>query len=178
MNKIIKAARFADAKHSGQLRKYTDRPYIEHPARVATRMMLRAEADEDMVCAAWLHDVCEDCGVTKETITHEFGWNVADIVEGLTNRSKIDFPKADRAERKRIDFERLANCARRDVKTIKLLDRIDNLREMDLAPAEFRQIYCNESKLLIAAIGDVSEELKAELLSEIHRLDEGRSAES
>ena len=36
-NVILRAARFARDAHGDQRRKYNDRPYIEHPARVAAR---------------------------------------------------------------------------------------------------------------------------------------------
>jgi (p)ppGpp synthase/HD superfamily hydrolase len=38
MNLILKAAAFARQAHDGQRRKYNDRPYIQHPARVAGRV--------------------------------------------------------------------------------------------------------------------------------------------
>src|SRR5687768_9448583 len=38
-------------------------PYIEHPRRVATRLV-----GPKYVAAAWLHDVIEDCGITAENL--------------------------------------------------------------------------------------------------------------
>jgi (p)ppGpp synthase/HD superfamily hydrolase len=38
-------------------------PYIEHPRRVATRLV-----EPKYVAAAWLHDVIEDCGITAEDL--------------------------------------------------------------------------------------------------------------
>ena len=73
MNVIIKAAQFARKAHGGQKRKFSNEPYIHHPARVAARAMLLPETTEALVCAAWLHDVVEDCGVSLQTLTEVFG---------------------------------------------------------------------------------------------------------
>jgi len=166
---ILKAARFAARQHTGQSRKYTARPYVTHPARVAAMAMLLPDADPPLVCAALLHDVIEDCGVTAEQLAAEFGSDVASIVDELTNRSKLESPGANRAQRKALDRARLKNVSRR-AKLLKLLDRIDNLREMDLAPSGFRRKYLDESRLLLEEVlSGVEPNLEAELLAEIKR---------
>lgn len=162
MNIILRAAGLARVAHNGQKRKYNGRPYVEHPARVASRTALHPEANEDMVAAAFLHDVLEDTSVTAETILKETNAQVYDLVDWMTNRSKITHPTANRAERKRIDRERLAN-APREAKIIKLLDRIDNLREMDGADPGFGRLYGQESLLLVEALKDGDPHLAAEL---------------
>lgn len=168
MNLILKAAAFARQAHDGKRRKYNDRPYIQHPARVAGRVAAHPGATEAMVAAAFLHDIVEDTPHTLDEVFAEFGLEVARLVEELTNPSKGS--KAPRRERKQIDRDHLAGVSR-EAKIIKLLDRIDNLQEMVEAPGNFRRKYCEETRLLAEVIGDADPELKAELLEGVERLE-------
>jgi (p)ppGpp synthase/HD superfamily hydrolase len=173
MSLIIEAAQFAAKSHTGQQRKYSGRPYIEHPMRVAGRATLLKGDDgpffgEAGIAAAWLHDVVEDCDVTQQTVGDLFGGDVAELVGLLTDRSKEDHPNLNRAGRKRIECERLRACAP-TVRAIKLLDRIDNLSEM-ISDSErhqdaldFLRVYRKESALLLEALTGAHGELEAEL---------------
>lgn len=189
MSLIIKAAQLAEKLHRGVPRKYTGRPYIEHPCRVASRLATMKIADEDSVAAAYLHDVIEDCGINAEDLTlHLMGLcvkdgsvnlkycveyntpsirRIVDLVQWLTNPSKGS--SASRAERKQMDREHLRN-APQIVKIIKMIDRIDNLREMTGADNGFKVKYAAESMLLANVIGDADNELYHELCDEIENL--------
>ena len=64
-----KAIIFAAKAHSGQKRKGTDIPFMIHPLEVAS-IVAGITPDEEMMCAAVLHDVIEDCkDVTGEGYT-------------------------------------------------------------------------------------------------------------
>ena len=164
MNLILKAARFAADCHAGQVRKYNGSPYILHPMRVAGRMAIHPLASEHAVAAAWLHDVIEDCGVTEAIIADHFGDDVASMAYQLTNPS-IGL-KLPRAERKRMDREHIA-AAGLNARRIKLLDRIDNLREMSGCEDDFLTVYQRESQLLLDALRGTDTELEDELLAVI-----------
>ena len=168
MNLILEAAAFARRAHAEQSRKYNDRPFMQHPARVAGRVAAHSLATETMVAAAFLHDVVEDTQHTLDEISAEFGPDVARLVGELTNPSKG--MKAPRSERKRLDRNHLAGVSV-EAKIIKLLDRIDNVDEMAGAPDGFLRKYSEESRLLAEVIGDADPELKAELLDRIERLE-------
>lgn len=84
---IEKADTFAERAHAGQVRKYTGIPYITHPRAVAA-LVQTVPHDDEMIAAALLHDVVEDCGVDFETIRIHFNSRVADIVRDLTEVSK------------------------------------------------------------------------------------------
>ena len=163
MNKIIKAALFAAKKHEGQFRKYNNLPYISHVIRVAGRFMTHADSCEDSICSAWLHDVAEDCYSNPQQgfqeIERLFGDNVRYGVEYLTNVSKQT--AANRAKRKQMDCERISNIPVK-FKIIKLIDRIDNLREVDRAE-DFSKKYAQESKLLANSLKNVDSLLEQEL---------------
>lgn len=168
---ILRAAHVAALAHGAQMRKVTGRPYVEHPARVAARVLVRPDVDEAMVAAALLHDVVEDTAVTLDEIRAEFGDAVADLVHALTNVYKAGaHPGLNRAERKRLEAARLAGIPRA-AKIIKMLDRIDNLREAPGQDAGFLRVYAAESRELAAAVGDADAALHAELLAEIIRLE-------
>lgn len=74
-------------------------PYIEHPLRVALRMVRWGVRDAELIAAALLHDVLEDCakelvarfGAADEdgldTLTRLYGNQVAWYVEQVTNPS-------------------------------------------------------------------------------------------
>lgn len=85
---------FATALHRGQTDK-AGHPYILHPLRVLNNLGLNATLDEQM--AALLHDVMEDCGVTRELLeTQGFPETVIAAVEHLTKDAagEADYNKA------------------------------------------------------------------------------------
>lgn len=146
MLKVYKAIDIACAAHEGQFRKYSENvPYIVHPGRVASRVARLYESNEDMVCAAWLHDVVEDTQVTLAEIEAACGAEVATLVDWLTNPSKGS--KKLRADRKSWDREHIAK-APAQAKMIKLADRADNLRDLLKAPLNFAELYHSESVAL------------------------------
>ena len=169
MNKIIQAAQYATGVHAGQVRKYTGMPYICHPARVAARVATHPEATEVMVMAAFLHDTVEDTSVTFDDIRSLFGEPVTNLVTDLTDpccTGLADVCKGKpRAERKAIARGYLMAVCRK-AKIIKMIDRIDNLRDMPLTPPNsYTKMYLEESLLLAKAIGGADLTLKAELVA-------------
>lgn len=173
MTLIIKAAQFAARAHAGQFRRVTGRPYIEHPARVAALVAIRqdhsSEWDHEVcVAAAFLHDVVEDCGVTYEQLDEEFGSRaVTAIVRALT---KPPLSAGKRAERQAMFLTQL-KCAGRDVQTIKLIDRLDNLREIDGDKEDFIRLYCKETRELVCAIGEAAVDVSTEIIKLVQVLE-------
>lgn len=153
MNLIMKAARFAETAHQGQTRKFTGRPYIEHPGRVAARISRHPAASEDMVVASWLHDVLEDCSeVVTSAMRYQFSGAIIKLVTDLTNPSK-QHPTLDRAAKKAMDREHVRRCSA-DVHRIKMADRIDNLTDAFFNGAEQAWLtqYAKESYALFTRI--------------------------
>jgi (p)ppGpp synthase/HD superfamily hydrolase len=161
------AADLATSAHAGQARKYGGGPYVEHPRRVAARVAAWPGATPEMVAAAHLHDVLEDTRVTAAEIAAATSPAVAALVEHLTNRSKPS--GASRAERKRLDRERL-RATPPAARVIKLCDRLDNLGEMARAPRDFLRTYLAESQALLdEALAGTDAALEAELREVIAR---------
>lgn len=160
-NLILKAAQLAIRAHAGQVRKYEPVPYVYHPARVAGRTAVLPGATEEMVAAAYLHDVLEDTAISFDEIARLTSFKVAEYVQWMTNPSKGS--TLPRQERKAMDRAHLKR-APIEVKWIKMLDRIDNLIDMKGASPDFQKLYGEESILLHEAIGD-NTPLSEELLS-------------
>lgn len=162
MDLIYRAIQFAKDAHKSQVRKYNGRPYIEHPMRVAGIVSILDEANVNMICSAWLHDVVEDCNVKSDIIFYRFNPYVERIVLDLSNEyTKKKYPNLKRNERKRRECERLSYIVK-PAKIIKLADRIDNLR--DIPPGEqFKIKYVEESKLLLDSLRGVCPVLEKEL---------------
>lgn len=153
MKNTMEAYQFAHFCHKNQVRKYSGKPYIDHPARVASLIQTNVMFNKTMIDAAWLHDVMEDCNISHDNLWNYFGLDVADLVESLTNPSK-KYPTLNRQKRKEIDREHIRNGSY-STQTIKLFDRYDNITEMlqDVQigniKSDFPKIYAQETLLLI-----------------------------
>jgi (p)ppGpp synthase/HD superfamily hydrolase len=147
MEMVERARVFATAAHAAvaQLRKYTNEPYIVHPAEVAS-IVRSVPHTEAMVAAAWLHDVVEDTGVTLETVRAEFGDEVSTLVGWLTDVSRPDH--GNRAARKAVDRAHSA-AAPAEAQTVKLADLISNTRSILEHDEKFARTYLEEKRLLL-----------------------------
>ena len=118
---------YARNVHSGQLRDGGE-PYIVHPAQVAA-ILSEVTQDEDLIAAAWLHDVIEDSETTYEDLKAVFGQRVADLVNEVTHEGD--------------HFPRLKT---RDGILLKFADRLSNLSDMNTWDAKQQARYLNKSK--------------------------------
>lgn len=150
---IDAAFEFARIAHAGQVRKYTGEPYITHPVTVA-KLVASVTDDCEMIAAAFLHDVIEDCGVTPAALAGQdlgFGPGIARLVVELTD---ISVPSdGNRARRKDIDRQHLAAASPR-AKTIKLADLIDNSASIIAGDPRFASVYMAEKVALLSVLGD------------------------
>lgn len=148
---LVERARwFATAAHAAidQRRKYTDDPYIVHPQRVADKVATVPHTPA-MLAAAWLHDVVEDTEVTIELIEEVFGAEVALLVAGLTDVSRLE--DGNRKVRKAIDREHSARQSPA-CKTVKLADLIDNSISIRRYGKGFAPIFMTEMALSLEGL--------------------------
>lgn len=141
------ARRYATQAHAdaGQRRKYTDEPYIVHPAAVA-ELVRSVSDDEAMIAAAWLHDTVEDTASTLQDIEEHFGVRVAHLVDMLTDSAQ---PQAkNRTARKLAHFRHTAEASP-EAQTIKLADIIDNTRAIVQFDPNFARVYLVEKQIQI-----------------------------
>ena len=141
---------FALWAHRGQKRKYTFDPYIVHPVEVM-QIVATVPHTKDMLMAALLHDVVEDCGVQNSTIRAVFGHGVADLVHWLTDPPKAHTAGMNRAARKAQDCARLAR-APADAQTIKLADLISNTVSITEYDPDFSVVYLREKAELLKVL--------------------------
>ena len=122
---IDDAMDFATKAHEGQFRKGTRRPYIVHPIEVADIVSAMTK-DEEVICAALLHDTIEDCsGITWDILKLRFGGRVADMVAQESEDKSLSWEK-----RKGETISRL-RTAPVEVQMIGLADKLSNMRDID-----------------------------------------------
>lgn len=144
------ARRFATEAHAsaGQRRKYTDEPYIVHPAAVV-ELVRSVSHDDALLAAAWLHDTVEDTSTTHGDIEAHFGARVASLVEMLTNNTPA--AAKNRTARKLAHFRHTASASP-EAQTIKLADIIDNTRAIVRFDPDFARIYLIEKQIQITLL--------------------------
>ncbi len=149
MNEFVyKAYQFAKKAHEGQIRKYTNEPYIYHTVEVMS-IVSTVDHTEEMLAAALLHDVVEDCDVEPAKIFKQFGLWVGWHVEDLTDVSKPT--DGNRAKRKEIDRSH-TQAADPNAKTIKLADLSSNSRSIVNHNKDFARVYIKEKELLLEVL--------------------------
>lgn len=118
---LVKAFSYACEMHKHQRRKADDTPYVNHPARVAEKLAQHGILRAEVLAAAILHDVVEDCATSIDIIEDKFGKKVAKIVADVTDDKTLP-----RGECKRDQVARIGKASD-DSKLIKLSDKIDNI---------------------------------------------------
>lgn len=146
--KVYMAYLFAKWAHRKQKRKYTNDPYIVHPVEVMN-IVATVPHTKEMLMAALLHDVVEDCGVSNQTIDLLFGIEVADKVWWLTD--PVYTEKLNRKARKEGDCIRLS-MAPADVQTIKLADLASNSKSIVEHDPKFAVTYLKEKAALLKVL--------------------------
>ena len=133
---VKKAYEYADNLHSGQKRQ-SGEPYISHPLNVAY-ILAEMHADRDTICAGLLHDTLEDTNITKEDIAHDFNQNIANLVDGVTKLSKMNF--SSKQDQNYANTRKIITGITEDVRIIiiKLADRLHNMRTLQFK-SEFKQ---------------------------------------
>ena len=125
---VTKAYEYAKVHHEGQMRQ-SGEPYIIHPLNVAY-ILAEMHADRDTICAGLLHDILEDTEATKEDIAHEFNQSVANLVDGVTKMSKLNF--SSKQDQNYANTRKIISGITEDVRIIiiKLADRLHNMRTL------------------------------------------------
>ena len=128
-DKLYRAFTFADRAHDGQYRR-DGSPYITHPLAVA-EIAADLELDTDSLVAALLHDCIEDTGATYEEIAKQFSPTVADLVEGVTKLTRMQYTSKEETQMENLRKMLLAMSKDIRVILIKLCDRLHNMRTME-----------------------------------------------
>lgn len=150
IEQIRRAYLTAVTAHHGQ-RRHTGEAYITHPVAVAA-LLADMKMDYQTLMAALLHDVIEDSSIDKNALAQEFGQTVAELVDGVSKLTRIEF--VSRAEAQAENFRKMMLAMSRDIRVIiiKLNDRLHNMRTIMTLPQEKRRRIAQETLEIFAPI--------------------------
>lgn len=150
INLVKRAYFYAEQAHDGQKRR-SGEAYITHPLAVAD-ILASMHMDHQSLMAAMLHDVIEDTGIAKKAIAAQFGESVADLVDGVSKLTQIEFES--HAEKQAENFQKMALAMANDLRVIlvKLADRLHNMRTLGAMPQEKKRRIAKETLEIYAPI--------------------------
>ena len=137
--RIESAYHFAKRCHQGQRRK-SGEPYIIHPLAVAQIVAEELKLDSESIEAALLHDCIEDTAATYADIARLFSPTVADLVEGVSKLTRIQY--ATKEDEQMENLRKMLIAMSKDIRVIliKISDRLHNMRTMEYqSPAKQKQ---------------------------------------
>ncbi|MSQ11351.1 MAG: bifunctional (p)ppGpp synthetase/guanosine-3',5'-bis(diphosphate) 3'-pyrophosphohydrolase [Dehalococcoidia bacterium] len=156
---VREAYEFARACHEGQKR-LSGEPYISHPLETAL-ILSDLSLDADTLAAALLHDVIEDCGVSKEDLAAKFGAQVATLVDGVTKLAHLELHQGavqaavgkdgkragEHLQAQAESLRKMLVAMAQDIRVvlIKLADRLHNMRTLEAQPLERRVAIAQET---------------------------------
>lgn len=150
MGRIRAAYDMARLAHSGQLRK-DGSPYVTHCVAAAD-ISVDMGLDEDSIVAALLHDVIEDTQLTHHDIARQFGEPVANIVEGVTKLTRVQYTSKEDEQMENLRKMLMAMAKDIRVILIKIADRLHNMRTMAYQTEEKQRIKSLETMEIYAPI--------------------------
>lgn len=150
INLVKRAYYYAEQAHDGQKRR-SGEAYITHPLAVAD-ILATMHMDHQSLMAAMLHDVIEDTGISKKAIAKQFGDSVADLVDGVSKLTQIEFES--HAEKQAENFQKMALAMANDLRVIlvKLADRLHNMRTLGAMPPDKKRRIAKETLEIYAPI--------------------------
>ena len=150
---LNKAYVFSAKMHNGQTRK-SGEPYLVHPMEVAGILAGDMRMDVASVCTGLLHDAIEDTLATYDQIQQIFGKEIAELVDGVTKLSKMQF--ATKEERAAENFRKMLLAMARDIRVIlvKLADRLHNMRTLEHLPTEKQMKVARETLDIYAPLAN------------------------
>lgn len=149
---VYRAYLFGAEAHEGQRRR-SGEPYIYHPVAVA-RILSEMRMDHKCLMAAVLHDVIEDTATAKEQLADLFDQEIADLVDGVSKLTQINF--RSQAEAQAENFRKMLLAMTRDIRVIliKLADRLHNMRTLGAMPQHKVRRIARETLEIYAPIAN------------------------
>ncbi len=150
LERIRAAYEMARSAHEGQLRK-DGSPYVTHCVAAAD-ITVDMGMDEDSVVSALLHDVIEDTKLTHADIARQFGEPVADIVEGVTKLTRVQYTSKEDEQME--NLRKMLMAMSKDIRVIliKIADRLHNMRTMAYQSPEKQRSKSLETMEIYAPI--------------------------
>lgn len=152
VQQVRRAYFYSEQAHDGQTRR-SGEPYVTHPLAVAG-ILADQKLDHHSLIAALLHDVIEDTGISKHALAEQFGNTVADLVDGVSKLTQIEF--TSKAEAQAENFQKMAMAMAKDIRVIlvKLADRLHNMRTLGVLKPEKRRRIARETLEIYAPIAN------------------------
>ncbi|HZX21119.1 MAG TPA: bifunctional (p)ppGpp synthetase/guanosine-3',5'-bis(diphosphate) 3'-pyrophosphohydrolase, partial [Clostridia bacterium] len=149
---VVKAYNFAENAHQNQYRKSGEKYFI-HPVEVA-KILIELKMDSSAIAAGLLHDVIEDTNYGYDKIKSEFGEEVADLVEGVTKITRLNF--SSKEERQAENLRKMILAMAKDIRIIliKLADRLHNMRTLKYHNGEKQREKAMETLEIYVPIAD------------------------
>jgi guanosine-3',5'-bis(diphosphate) 3'-pyrophosphohydrolase len=149
---LKKAYDFASECHKGQVRA-SGEPYMTHVEETAL-LVCQLKLDEPSVIASLLHDTIEDSETTQADLNKLFGPGVADIVEGVTKLTRIEFES--REEKQAENFRKMLLAMAKDIRVVlvKLCDRLHNMRTLKFFSEDKRRRIAIETQEIYAPLAN------------------------
>ena len=147
-----KAYQYAFERHHGQTRA-SGETYLTH-LRETALLVCQLKLDIPSVAAAILHDTIEDCTVTREELERMFGAEIADIVEGVSKLTRIEFESKE--EKQAESFRKMLIAMAKDIRVIlvKLCDRLHNMRTLHYLEEDRRRRIAQETREIYAPLAN------------------------
>lgn len=147
---IKKAYDYIMVKHAGQKRK-SGEPYTIHLIWVAY-ILSTLQTGPTTIAAGLLHDVMEDCDVSRKEMIDLFGEEITSLVEGVTKINKMPFK--DEADIYAENHRKIYIAMAKDIRVIliKLADRLHNMRTLQYMRPDKQQRISRETLEVYAPI--------------------------
>lgn len=147
---LRRAFHFSYDAHQNQLRK-SGEPYFVHPLEVA-KILTSLKMDYETIAAGVLHDVAEDTDFNIDQVEHEFGTNIAQLVDGVTKISELQLMEFETQQAE--NFRKMLLSMVKDVRVIliKFADRLHNMRTLEYLPEKKRRRIALETREVYAPL--------------------------
>lgn len=151
---LQEAYKFACYAHYGQLIKNFEIPYVTHCIEVVKILSTAGFIDQDLLSAAVLHDVIEDCGVSELDLEKQFNKKVAELVVECTRINNKKTTKRDK-----LNFLKSFDNKSEESVFIKIADRYCNVNDYILSgKVKYAGYYALQAYPLVLIIEEIAEE--------------------
>jgi GTP diphosphokinase / guanosine-3',5'-bis(diphosphate) 3'-diphosphatase len=147
---LRRAFEYSYIAHKDQKRK-SGEIYFIHPLEVA-KILTGLKMDYETVAGGVLHDVAEDTSLTLADVEHEFGKNIAQLVDGVTKISEYSLIEFETQQSE--NFRKMLLSMVQDIRVIliKFADRLHNMRTLEYLPEEKRNRIALETREVYAPL--------------------------
>jgi GTP pyrophosphokinase len=150
VDQVRMAYEVASEAHEGQKRA-SGEDFVNHVVEVAT-LLAQFKLDTASLVAALVHDVVEDTPITLTDIEERFGYEVGQIVDGVTKIGRVEF--VSHTEHQVENYRKLLLSMAQDARVIliKLADRLHNMRTLEYLPPDKRKRIALETREIYAPL--------------------------